>query len=76
MNLATSTQNIFTAAKLLAIIIIITGGIVHIFQGHTEYISKGFEGSKFTISDIATAFYHGLWAYDGWYVSGNYYYLY
>ncbi|XP_027194573.2 b(0,+)-type amino acid transporter 1-like isoform X1 [Dermatophagoides pteronyssinus] len=66
VNLATSTQNIFTAAKLLAIIIIICGGIVHIFQGHTEYISKGFEGSKFAISDIATAFYSGLWAYDGW----------
>ena len=68
VNLATSTQNIFTAAKLLAIIIIICGGIVHIFQGHTEYISKGFEGSKFAISDIATAFYSGLWAYDGWFV--------
>ncbi|KAH9529449.1 b(0,+)-type amino acid transporter 1, partial [Dermatophagoides farinae] len=66
VNLATSTQNIFTAAKLLAIIIIICGGIVHIFQGHTEYISKGFEGSKYEISDIATAFYSGLWAYDGW----------
>ncbi|KAI7697770.1 amino acid transporter -like protein, partial [Sarcoptes scabiei] len=66
VNLATSTQNIFTAAKLLAIIIIIGGGIVHILQGHTEYISKGFEGSKFSISDIATAFYSGLWAYDGW----------
>lgn len=68
VNLATSTQNIFTAAKLLAIIIIICGGIVHIFQGHTEYISKGFEGSKYEISDIATAFYSGLWAYDGWFV--------
>ena len=66
VNLATSTQNIFTAAKLLAIIIIVIGGIVHLYQGNTELISKGFQGSKFRLSDIATAFYSGLWAYDGW----------
>lgn len=67
VNLATSTQNIFTAAKLLAIIIIVIGGIVHLAQGNTELITKGFEGSKWKTSELATAFYSGLWAYDGWY---------
>ncbi|KAI2807169.1 b(0,+)-type amino acid transporter 1, partial [Blomia tropicalis] len=65
VSLATSTQNIFTAAKLLAIIIIVIGGVVHLLQGNTHHISKGFEGSK-SVSDIASAFYSGLWAYDGW----------
>ncbi|CAG2168455.1 unnamed protein product [Oppiella nova] len=66
VNLATSTQNVFTAAKLLAIIIIVIGGIVQLFQGKTALISKGFQGSKYSLSDIATSFYSGLWAYDGW----------
>ncbi len=65
VSLATSTQNIFTAAKLLAIIIIVIGGAVHLLQGNTEHISKGFEGSK-SVRDIASSFYYGLWAYDGW----------
>lgn len=66
VNLATSTQNIFTAAKLLAIVIIVIGGLVKLCQGQTELISKGFHGSKWGLSDIATSFYSGLWAYDGW----------
>lgn len=66
VNLATSTQNVFTAAKLLAIIIIVIGGFVSLLQGNVEHISKGFQGSSTSIADIATAFYSGLWAYDGW----------
>lgn len=66
VSLATGTQNVFTAAKLIAIIIIVIGGLIVIFNGETQYITKGFEGSHFSFSDIATAFYSGLWAYDGW----------
>ncbi|RWS26928.1 b(0:+)-type amino acid transporter 1-like protein [Leptotrombidium deliense] len=66
VSLATGTQNIFTAAKLVAIIIIVIGGLILLINGETQNISKGFDGSKFSISDIATAFYSGLWAYDGW----------
>jgi len=66
VNLATGTQNVFTLAKLLAIIVIVIGGAVSLFQGQTEHISTGFEGSKWALADIATAFYSGLWAYDGW----------
>ncbi len=66
VNLATSTQNVFTAAKLLAIVIIVIGGLVKLIQGNTQHISKGFEGTSRSPADIATAFYSGLWAYDGW----------
>ena len=34
--------------------------------GNTQYLSQGFEGSTTSFGDIATAFYSGLWAYDGW----------
>ncbi|XP_063871905.1 b(0,+)-type amino acid transporter 1-like isoform X6 [Scylla paramamosain] len=66
VNLATRVQNIFTAAKLLAILIIVVGGIVKLAQGNTAHLAKGFEGSTRSFGDIATAFYSGLWAYDGW----------
>lgn len=66
VSLATGTQIVFTFAKLLAIAIIVIGGLVQIMKGKTKYISKGFEGSNFSLSNIAIAFYSGLWAYDGW----------
>lgn len=66
VNLATRVQNVFTAAKLLAILIIVVGGMVKLAQGNTAHLSKGFEGSTSSLGDIATAFYSGLWAYDGW----------
>lgn len=64
--MATRVQNIFTAAKLIAILIIIVGGVVKLAQGNTQYLATGFEGSTKSFGDIATAFYSGLWAYDGW----------
>lgn len=66
VNLATKVQNIFTAAKLLAILIIVVGGMVKLAQGNTAHLSHGFEHSTNSLGDIATAFYSGLWAYDGW----------
>ncbi|XP_037800284.1 b(0,+)-type amino acid transporter 1-like [Penaeus monodon] len=66
VTLATKVQNIFTAAKLLAILIIVVGGAVRLIQGNTQYLATGFQGSTASFGDIATAFYSGLWAYDGW----------
>ncbi|XP_045026991.1 b(0,+)-type amino acid transporter 1 isoform X3 [Daphnia magna] len=66
VKLATKVQNVFTAAKLVAIAIIIAGGLYMIGIGNTQYLSQGFEGSTTSFGDIATAFYSGLWAYDGW----------
>lgn len=57
VNLATGTQNLFTGAKLIAIFIVVAGGVLRIAQGEVKYISSGFEGSKTSFSDIATAFY-------------------
>ncbi|KAF2894538.1 hypothetical protein ILUMI_11632 [Ignelater luminosus] len=66
VNLATSVQNIFTAAKLVAVLIVIVGGIYKICEGNVQHLQNPFENTKFSIGNIATAFYTGLWAYDGW----------
>ncbi|XP_014679446.1 PREDICTED: b(0,+)-type amino acid transporter 1-like isoform X2 [Priapulus caudatus] len=52
---ATRLQNVFMFAKLLALAIIIVGGIVNLCRGTAT-----------SPSSVALAFYSGLWAYDGW----------
>ncbi|XP_044756183.1 b(0,+)-type amino acid transporter 1 isoform X1 [Coccinella septempunctata] len=66
VNLATSVQNIFTAAKLVAVAVVILGGVYKIFEGNTQHLRVPFRGTKYSFGNIATAFYTGLWAYDGW----------
>lgn len=57
VNLATGTQNLFTGAKLVAIFIVVVGGIVRIAQGQIGFVYGAFDGTKTSFSDIATAFY-------------------
>lgn len=66
VNLATRVQNIFTAAKLVAVIIVIIGGAYKMFEGNTQYLRAPFKNTKYSFGNLATAFYTGLWAYDGW----------
>ncbi|CAH1986101.1 unnamed protein product [Acanthoscelides obtectus] len=66
VNLATSVQNVFTAAKLVAVLIVIMGGAYKMFEGNTQHLKEPFKDTQFSIGNIATAFYTGLWAYDGW----------
>lgn len=66
VNLATGVQNAFTAAKLVAVFVVAAGGMHKIFQGHTEHFCNYFENTTTSVGDVATAFYSGLWAYDGW----------
>lgn len=66
VNLATGVQNAFTAAKLVAVFVVAVGGVYKIFQGHTEHFCNYFENTTTSVGDVATAFYSGLWAYDGW----------
>ncbi|XP_078689024.1 b(0,+)-type amino acid transporter 1-like [Branchiostoma floridae x Branchiostoma belcheri] len=69
VKLATSIQNFFTAAKLLAVALIIIVGFVMLGFGNTEHlqIENSFpSGQSPSISAIGIAFYQGLWAYDGW----------
>lgn len=34
--------------------------------GNTQHLSNAFNGPTPSMGVIATAFYTGLWAYDGW----------
>ncbi|XP_046549202.1 b(0,+)-type amino acid transporter 1-like [Haliotis rubra] len=65
-KLAARVQVVFTVAKLIALFIIIIGGIVKLAQGNTAVLATGFTGSTTSPSVIALAFYGALWAYDGW----------
>ncbi|XP_070151648.1 b(0,+)-type amino acid transporter 1 isoform X1 [Polyergus mexicanus] len=69
VNLATGVQNAFTAAKLMAILVVIVGGSYKLIQGNTQHLQTAFntiDGSTINFGRLATAFYTGLWAYDGW----------
>ncbi|XP_072169482.1 b(0,+)-type amino acid transporter 1-like [Diadema setosum] len=65
---ATNVQNVFTAAKLLALAIIIVVGFIELGKGNTQYLdpSVSFQGSATNVAAYGIAFYQGLWAYDGW----------
>ncbi|XP_022690796.1 b(0,+)-type amino acid transporter 1-like isoform X2 [Varroa jacobsoni] len=66
VTLATRIQNVFTLAKIFALVCIIAGGLWQLALGRTEYLESGFEGTSWSFSDIASAFYSAMWAYDGW----------
>uniref|UniRef100_A0A7N6FDM8 Zmp:0000001267 n=1 Tax=Anabas testudineus TaxID=64144 RepID=A0A7N6FDM8_ANATE len=61
-----SVQVFFMVAKVLALTIIIIGGVVMLIKGHTENFQDSFENTNVAINPIGIAFYQGLWSYDGW----------
>ncbi|XP_041654285.1 large neutral amino acids transporter small subunit 1-like isoform X2 [Cheilinus undulatus] len=65
---ATKVQDLFTASKLLALVIIILFGFIQIFTGDVPYLTpeKSFEGSKMGVDNIVLALYSGLFAFGGW----------
>ncbi|XP_031421882.1 large neutral amino acids transporter small subunit 1-like [Clupea harengus] len=65
---ATKVQDVFTASKLLALLIIILFGFIQIATGDVDYLSPNvaFEGSKMGVDNIVLALYSGLFAYGGW----------
>jgi len=66
VELATKVQDVFCSCKLVAVAIIIAGGCYKMALGNYEHVATGFKGTTNSIGNIATAFYSGLWAYDGW----------
>ncbi|XP_062462329.1 b(0,+)-type amino acid transporter 1-like isoform X1 [Pezoporus occidentalis] len=66
MRLATSVMNIFTAAKLLALLVIVVGGLVLLTRGQTQRFHSAFQNTTTGIRAVGVAFYQGLWSYNGW----------
>ena len=66
MKFVTSIQDLFTAAKILALIIIIIAGLVYLGFGNTENLAQPMKNSQITPGSLALAFYSGLFSYAGW----------
>lgn len=63
---ATVVQDIFTAAKVFALVTIIMAGIVWLGYGHTETLSDPMRDTDWNPGHISLAFYSGLFSYAGW----------
>lgn len=66
VRLSMSVQVFLTVAKVLALAVIIAGGVVMLVQGHTANFEDSFKDTNVGINPIGIAFYQGLWSYDGW----------
>lgn len=66
VKLVTRVQDIFTATKVLALVVIVLAGLWHLVYGHTSNFSKPFEGTNYEPGLIALSFYSGIFSYAGW----------
>ncbi|CAI4225833.1 unnamed protein product [Auanema sp. JU1783] len=68
VKMATSTNNIYSVTKVLALLIIITTGIAWLFLGNVEYFQYPdvMEGSNYKPSSLSLAFYSGVFSFAGW----------
>ncbi|XP_061099045.1 b(0,+)-type amino acid transporter 1-like [Conger conger] len=63
---AMSIQVVFLVAKLLALVVIVIGGLVTLAQGSSGSFHDAFAGTRLGLHPIAMSFYQGLWPFDGW----------
>lgn len=63
---ATFVQDSLMFAKVIALVIIIIAGFVHLAQGNTGNLSNMFEGTTRDPGLICLSFYAGLFSYAGW----------
>lgn len=72
VRVAITIQVIFLVAKVLALTVIVIGGIVKLVQSSSVIVENlkvenAFKGTQYSLSNLGMAFYQGLWAYGGWY---------
>lgn len=58
-------QDVFTAAKLAALVLIILSGTYSLLSGNTENFKDMWSGD-YELANIGYAFYSGLFAFGGW----------
>lgn len=72
VRLAVRVQVVFLFAKVLALSVIVIGGIVAVVQDSSTIVENlsvenSFVGTSTSWTTFGMAFYQGLWAYGGWY---------
>ena len=63
---ATLIQDIFTAAKVLALLVIMISGLVWLGLGNYENMLNPMLNTNYSPSKLSLAFYSGLFSYAGW----------
>ncbi|KAI5102576.1 b(0,+)-type amino acid transporter 1-like isoform X2 [Silurus meridionalis] len=66
VRISMAITTILMAIKFLALTMVSIGGVVLLVQGNTNNLQNAFEGTNYSTGVIGMAFYHCLWAYDGW----------
>ncbi|KAM4704946.1 Y+L amino acid transporter 2-like [Rhinophrynus dorsalis] len=62
----TRVQDIFTYAKIMALLMVISVGLFKIGQGKSDNLRAPFEGSTTQVGSMALALYSALYSYSGW----------
>lgn len=58
-------QDVFTAAKLAALVLIVLTGLYWMLTGNVQNFEDMWEG-EYNLANIGFAFYNGLFAFGGW----------
>lgn len=66
VKLVTRVQDIFTATKIFALLIIVVAGVYYLCSGHLDNLKSPMENTQTSPGYIALAFYSGLFSYSGW----------
>ncbi|XP_024123366.1 b(0,+)-type amino acid transporter 1 [Oryzias melastigma] len=72
VRVAIRVQIVFFVAKVIALTVIVIGGIIHIIQNSATIVENfsvetSFRGTQYSLSTLGMAFYQSLWSYAGWY---------
>ena len=71
---ATSCQTFFTVCQMISVLFIVVLGFWQMGVGHTSIIQSSFQNVTISLNmlgNYGTAFFGGLWAYNGWQYVGN-----
>ncbi|XP_060075529.1 large neutral amino acids transporter small subunit 2-like [Ylistrum balloti] len=73
MKYVTKVQTFLSITKILALLIIITGGIVRLTQGETEYLDNAFPSTaeSLKLGNLGMAMFFSIFTYGGWQVLGS-----
>lgn len=71
MKWSTRINNVFSFGKTAALVLITGFGIYNLIRGRVDNLRPDFEKSERAPFKWATAFYYGLFSYDGWFALNN-----